>query len=195
MPPHSTLLLWSSNNNGSRRTSGGSLAIVGVLLYTLVFSPDGVSTAELLAELALELKELGHESRVLTTTPHYSVDLDARARQPLRREYLRLVQESDRDGVRVLHVRMRQKGLRVWSQIADYARFHLVSIMADAALRGPFDVVLVTSPRLTMGLAARCGIRERGRAGVAHAVQVASWSSVRRWRLDVVVGITRHVGG
>ena len=50
-----------------------------VLLLTLVFAPDGVSTAVLMTELALELRDLGHEVTVLTTTPHYNVEPEAPA--------------------------------------------------------------------------------------------------------------------
>ena len=58
-----------------------------ILLLTLVFSPDSVSTSVLMTELALELKKLGHELTVLTTTPHYNVEPEARQRQPLRRRW------------------------------------------------------------------------------------------------------------
>ncbi len=56
-----------------------------ILLHTLVFAPDGVSTAQLMSELAAELRDLGHEVVVLTTVPHYNADTEARAMQPLRR--------------------------------------------------------------------------------------------------------------
>jgi colanic acid biosynthesis glycosyl transferase WcaI len=121
----------------------------------LVFSPDGVSTAQLLTELALGLTALGHEITVLTSTPHHSLDLEARGRQPLRKKFGGLVQESNCDGARVLHVRMREKGSRVWSRVVDYACFHTVSVVVGTLLRERFDVVLTPSPPLTMGVGAR----------------------------------------
>jgi hypothetical protein len=42
-----------------------------ILIYTLVFSPDQVSNAYVLMNLVRGLKELGHEIKILTTTPHY----------------------------------------------------------------------------------------------------------------------------
>ena len=125
-----------------------------ILLYTLVFSPDGVSTAQLLTDLAVDLQALGHEVTVLTTTPHFNVDAEARARQPLGRRWGALLQESRCGGIPVYHVRMRDKGKRVLARLVDYAGFHGVSLVAGAVLGEGFDLVLAPSPPLTIGLGA-----------------------------------------
>ncbi len=39
-----------------------------VLIHTLIFSPDGVSTAYLYNDIALRLQQSGYEVVVLTTT-------------------------------------------------------------------------------------------------------------------------------
>ena len=52
-----------------------------VLVLSLVFPPDNVSTAVILGELSADLKAAGHQVSVVTTTPHYNRDLDAEARQ------------------------------------------------------------------------------------------------------------------
>ena len=44
-----------------------------ILIHSIVFSPDGVSTAYLYNDIALKFKESGYEVVVLTTTPHYNV--------------------------------------------------------------------------------------------------------------------------
>lgn len=54
-----------------------------VLIHSLVFSPDAVSTAYLYTDLAIELKRLCHEVAVLTTTPHFNVDPEQQKAQPL----------------------------------------------------------------------------------------------------------------
>ena len=41
-----------------------------VVIHSLVFSPDGVSTAYIYNDIALGFKNAGHEVLVLTTTPH-----------------------------------------------------------------------------------------------------------------------------
>ena len=132
----------------------GELTIARILLYTLVFSPDGVSTAQLLTELAAELQALGHDVTVLTTTPHFNVDVEARARQPLTRRWGALLQESRCGGIPVYHVRMRDKGTRVLGRLVDHAGFHAVSVFAGAVLGKGFDLVLAPSPPLTIGVGA-----------------------------------------
>src|SRR5512139_4171159 len=95
-----------------------------ILLLTLVFAPDGVSTSVLMTELALELQTLGHEVVVLTTTPHYNVEPEARARQPLARRWGGLLYHSELQGINVYHASMPIEGTRVSTRLLDYARFH-----------------------------------------------------------------------
>jgi glycosyltransferase involved in cell wall biosynthesis len=125
-----------------------------VLLHSLVFSPDGVSTAYLMTDLALELKRLGHDVSVLSTTPHYNLDLAADARQPRRRRALGLWFESHLEGMPVWHVTLPQKGNRVWARAFDYVRFHLVSLFMCLWTIGPQDIVIATSPPLSIGAVA-----------------------------------------
>jgi colanic acid biosynthesis glycosyl transferase WcaI len=125
-----------------------------VLLLTLVFAPDGVSTAVLMTELALELRALGHEITVLTTTPHYNVEPEARARQPLTRRWGGLLYTSDCQGIRVYHAAIPVKGERVGARLLDYLRFHAISTLAGLTVAGDYDLLLVPSPPLTIGLSA-----------------------------------------
>lgn len=126
-----------------------------VLLLTLVFAPDGVSTSVLMTELALELRSLGHEIVVLTATPHYNVEPEARARQPLRRRWGGMLYQSDCEGIPVYHASIPVKGSRVGARLLDYARFHAISTLAGLSrLAGDYDVILAPSPPLTIGLSA-----------------------------------------
>ncbi|NLF95082.1 MAG: glycosyltransferase family 4 protein, partial [Oligosphaeraceae bacterium] len=45
--------------------------MANVLILSLIFSPDNVSTAQLMAGLAAELESRGHTLAVISTTPHY----------------------------------------------------------------------------------------------------------------------------
>jgi colanic acid biosynthesis glycosyl transferase WcaI len=125
-----------------------------ILLLTLVFAPDGVSTSVLMTELALELQSLGHQVTVLTTTPHYNVEPEARARQPLTRQWGGLLYRSELQGIKIYHASMPIKGNRVSARLLDYARFHAISTMAGLLAAGRFDVILTPSPPLTIGLSA-----------------------------------------
>lgn len=55
-----------------------------ILIHSLIFSPDGVSTAYLYNDIALKFQENGYEVLVLTTTPHYNVVESQLAAQPLK---------------------------------------------------------------------------------------------------------------
>ena len=57
-----------------------------LLIYSLVFSPDGVSTAYLYNDIALGFLENGYEVTVLTTTPHYNLIQESIDRQPLKKQ-------------------------------------------------------------------------------------------------------------
>jgi colanic acid biosynthesis glycosyl transferase WcaI len=124
------------------------------LLLTLVFAPDGVSTSVLMSELALELQTLGHEVTVLTTTPHYNVEPEARAQQPLTRRWGGLLYESNYQAISVYHAAIPVKGSRVSARLLDYARFHAISTIAGLTVAGDYDVILVPSPPLTIGISA-----------------------------------------
>ncbi|MBX3016126.1 MAG: glycosyltransferase family 4 protein [Caldilineaceae bacterium] len=125
-----------------------------ILLLTLVFAPDGVSTAVLMTELAQELQQAGHQVTVLTTTPHYNVEPEARARQPLTPYWGRWLQRSELDGIPVYHAAIPVKGARVGARLLDYLRFHAISTLAGLFAVGRYDLLLVPSPPLTIGVSA-----------------------------------------
>ncbi|CAN5826913.1 hypothetical protein BH18ACI5_BH18ACI5_07450 [soil metagenome] len=131
-----------------------SLTLANVLILTLVFPPDSVSTAEIMADLALDLRDRGHSVTVLTTAPHYNRDATAEARQPLRPFLGRLLRRSDYQGVPVYHAAMPGKTPSVLKRIAGWLGFHLVSTIAGLVVIQRPDVMLVPSPPLSIGLSA-----------------------------------------
>jgi colanic acid biosynthesis glycosyl transferase WcaI len=125
-----------------------------VLVLTLVFPPDAVSTAQIMGELAADLTAMGHRVTVVTTTPHYNRDEDALARQPLRPWWGRLVQRSTSGGVEVYHTAMPQKTASVAKRLLAWGLFHLLSLVVAVGVVRRVDVILAPSPPLTMGVAA-----------------------------------------
>jgi colanic acid biosynthesis glycosyl transferase WcaI len=125
-----------------------------ILLVSYFFAPDGLSTAVLMSELAQDLQAKGHRVTVLTTTPHYNDEPEAVGRQPLRPHWGRWVQESELDGIRVLHVYAAPKGSRVWSRALDYVRYHVLGTLLGLLSVERPDVLLAPSPPLTIGLQA-----------------------------------------
>jgi putative colanic acid biosynthesis glycosyltransferase WcaI len=125
-----------------------------VLVLTLVFPPDGVSTAVIVGELSADLKTAGHDVTVVTTVPHYNRDAQAEARQPLLRLWGRLLYRSEFQGVRVLHVAMPRKTGKVLSRLLAWTQFHVISLIAAVSLVRRVDVIVAPSPPLTVGLCA-----------------------------------------
>ena len=125
-----------------------------IVLLSLVFRPDNVSTAHVMADLAADLVAAGHEVTVFTTTPHYNQDRGAEAAQPRRSYWGRLLQTSDYRGMRVFHAWMPRKGRSVLLRLLAWIWFHVVSTVAALVLARRPAVILVPSPPLTAGLSA-----------------------------------------
>jgi colanic acid biosynthesis glycosyl transferase WcaI len=121
-----------------------------VLIHSIVFSPDGVSTAYLYNDIALRFREEGYEVVVLTTTPHYNVLPSELIKQPLKKKVLGLFYESDFNGIRVLHVpqkKFRSSILR----IIGFIYWHVLSFFL-ALLQKDINLILSPSPPLTIGI-------------------------------------------
>ena len=116
-----------------------------------MFPPDGVSTAQIVGDLALDLQSRGHDVTVVTTTPHYNRDDIARARQPLTRFWGRLLQRSEYSGIITYHILVPQKGRSVVLRLFGWAVFHVMSTIVSARLVRRPDVILAPSPPLTIG--------------------------------------------
>ena len=123
-----------------------------ILILSLVGAPDGVSTSIIVSELAQDLQDKGHAVTVLTTVPHYNIDPDARAQQPLQRRWGGLFYRSDYHGIPVWHTYMRPKGNRIGGRLLDYMIFHVISLLLGLFVLPRQDVVLAVSPPLTIGV-------------------------------------------
>ena len=133
-----------------------------VLVVSLVFPPDGVSTAVIMGELSADLRRAGHEVTVITTVPHYNRDERAEARQPLARRWGGLLFRSDYHGISVLHVAMPRKTASVLRRLLAWTQFHVLSVLAALAHVRRADVIFAPSPPLTVGLVAwALGLRYR----------------------------------
>lgn len=123
-----------------------------VLILSLVFPPDAVSTSTLVSEIAKQLKHHGHRVTVLTTYPHYNLDTERQDKQKLQRKLAGLYHRSTYHDIPVWHTFMRKKGARVGGRIGDYLIFHAISLMLGVFAIGRQDVVLAVSPPLTIGI-------------------------------------------
>ncbi|KKX46799.1 hypothetical protein L950_0229930 [Sphingobacterium sp. IITKGP-BTPF85] len=62
-----------------------------ILIHSIAFFPDGVSTAYLYNDIAIAFKEAGYEVVVLTTTPHYNVVQDQLDKHPMKKNFWSLL--------------------------------------------------------------------------------------------------------
>jgi colanic acid biosynthesis glycosyl transferase WcaI len=125
-----------------------------VLLLSLVFPPDSVSTAQIMGELAIDLVKHGHRVTVISTIPHYNRDLETERRQPLRQKWGKLLYQSDFYGLTVYHSFMPAKGQNKLLRILAWAFFHFISITAGLTIVPRPSVIISPSPPLTIGLCA-----------------------------------------
>ena len=121
-----------------------------ILIHSIVFSPDGVSTAYLYNDIALGFKNAGYEVVVLTTTPHYNLIETALQKQPLNRKLFGLLYESDFDGIRVIHVPLKKYKSTI-IRIVSFIYWHFLSLIIGLSIK-KVDFILSPSPPLSIGL-------------------------------------------
>lgn len=121
-----------------------------ILIHSLIFSPDGVSTAYLYNDIALKFQECGYEVVVLTTTPHYNVVETKLLKQPLRWKVWGICKESSFHGIKVIHV-PQKKFKSTLLRIVGFLYWHIVSFFI-ALFQRNIDVILSPSPPLTIGI-------------------------------------------
>lgn len=126
------------------------MVIRKVLIHSIVFSPDGVSTAYLYNDIALRFREEGYEVVVLTTTPHYNVLPSELLKQPLKKKVFGLFYESDFNGIRVLHVPQRKFRSSIL-RIIGFIYWHVLSFFLGL-LQKDINLILSPSPPLTIGI-------------------------------------------
>jgi len=121
-----------------------------ILVYSLVFSPDGVSTAYLYNDLVLGFKNKGYEISVLTSTPHYNITKESLEKQPLRKKLFGLLYTSSLNGIMVYHIPLK-KYTNPLIRILSFVYWHALTFIIGLFLKRP-DIILSPSPPLTNGL-------------------------------------------
>lgn len=121
-----------------------------ILIHSIVFSPDGVSTAYLYNDIALKFKDNGYTVSVLTTTPHYNIIKEELAKQPLFSKLFGLYFTSNYNGIIVKHIP--QKKFKCTTlRIVGFVYWHIMSFILGLFEKN-VDIILSPSPPLTIGL-------------------------------------------
>ena len=121
-----------------------------ILIHSIVFSPDGVSTAYLYNDIALGFLNAGYEVVVLTTTPHYNLIDNALIKQPLVSKFFGIFYESSFDGIRVIHVPLRKYKSTI-VRILSFIYWHFLSLIIGCTIKN-IDFILSPSPPLSIGI-------------------------------------------
>lgn len=121
-----------------------------ILIHSLIFSPDGVSTAYLYSDIARRLHDEGHEVVVLSTTPHYNIVEEELARQPLKWKVPGICKTSNFHGIKVYHI-PQKKFKATLLRLFGFAYWHVIAFIIGLSIR-KVNVILSPSPPLTIGV-------------------------------------------
>lgn len=121
---------------------------IRILIHSIAFSPDGVSTAYIYNDLAEAFKERGFEVQVLTTTPHFN---EIETQQVLKKNLLGLFYKSIFKDIEVYHVWQKKYDLPLL-RIIGFFYWHIVAIFLGVFILKKADIILSPSPPLTIGL-------------------------------------------
>lgn len=120
-----------------------------ILIHSIAFSPDGVSTAYLYNDIALKFKEKGYEVVVLTTTPHFNIIKENVKKQNLKPKLFGLFFESKFNDITVKHI-PQKKFKSTLLRMFGFLYWHFASFILGL-LESKIDVILSPSPPLTIG--------------------------------------------
>lgn len=120
-----------------------------ILIHSLIFSPDGVSTAYLYNDIALAFRQAGYDVVVLSTTPHFNVVQEQLANQPMKWGIWGVYKKSFYCGIPVYHI-PQKKFKSTILRLVGFVYWHVISFIIGLGIRH-VDVILSPSPPLTIG--------------------------------------------
>ena len=117
-----------------------------VLIHSLIFPPDQVSTSYLYGDIVRKMRLAGFEVTVITTTPHYNYSDNFRDVSTFQL----LWRTSNFEGAKVYHI-SQKKSTKVILRIGYLLWFHFIFLILSLTIRH-FDYILTPSPPITSGL-------------------------------------------
>jgi len=138
------------------------IKLANILILSLVYPPDGASTANIIGGLAEGFAKAGHEVCVITSTPHYNIDREASIPIILRKYFLNLIYKSMNGRIRVYHIWMPRKSKNKFLRAVEWGWFCIVATLLPIFLINKIDFVFCCSPPLSIGLSADLISRAKG---------------------------------
>ncbi|MBF0234172.1 MAG: glycosyltransferase family 4 protein [Desulfamplus sp.] len=170
-----------------------------ILLLSLVFPPDSVSTAQIMGELAVDLSKKGHRVTVITTIPHYNCDFENEKNQPLLPKWGKILYKSQFKGITVYHIVMPPKAKNILWRIIAWVFFHIISIIAGWRIVPRPSIILAPSPPLTIGLCAWILGRLHSAPYIYNVQEIYPEIAIRlgvvrnRWIIDILYRLEKFV--
>jgi glycosyltransferase involved in cell wall biosynthesis len=141
-----------------------------VLIHSLVFSPDGVSTAYLYNDIAIGLIENGFEVVVLTTTPHYNLIESELVKQPISKRIFGLYSQSNFKGIKVYHIPIKKYKSTV-KRLFSFVYWHILSLAIGFSIK-KINFVLSPSPPLSIGFISLIIAKFKGAKAVYNVQEI-----------------------
>ena len=141
-----------------------------VLIHSIVFSPDGVSTAYLYNDIALGLTDNGFDVVVLTTTPHYNIIHSELENQPLSKKMFGLYYVSNFKGIQIYHIPLK-KYKSTLKRIFSFVYWHIASLILGLTLKR-ISFVLSPSPPLSIGFVSLMISKIKGAKAVYNVQEI-----------------------
>lgn len=112
-----------------------------ILIHSLIFSPDRVSTAYLYDDIALAFKNAGYDVVVFSTTPHFNLLKELLEKQPMK-----WGKKSLFNGIPVYHV-PQKKFKSTLLCLIGFVYWHIVSFFVGLFIK---NVDVIVSPSLSL---------------------------------------------
>ncbi len=141
-----------------------------VLIHSIVFSPDGVSTAYLYNDIALGLVDNGFDVVVLTTTPHYNIIKSELDKQPVKKKIFGLYYVSNFKGIPVYHIPLKKYKSTI-KRIISFVYWHIASLILGLTIK-KINFVMSPSPPLSIGFLSLLIAKIKGAKAVYNVQEI-----------------------
>ena len=163
-----------------------------VLIHTLVFPPDGVSTSYLYGDIACGFIDEGFDVIVITTTPHYNPP-DSISGYSFEKRFLGIYSTSFFNGAKVYHIPMK-KFRSVFLRLVSFIYWHFFSFLIGLRCK-KISYIISPSPPLTLGLVSLVLAKIKNAKSIYNVQEIYPDLLINKGYLDspVLIGILKKL--
>ncbi len=123
-----------------------------ILLLSLIFEPDVCSGSYIFSDLATEFVKMGHEVKVITTTPHYDEKNAFEKRKLLTKTKYKWLYKSNYNGAEVFHINVKPKKGNIIDRFVTFYKLQTKALKIAKKLKLDADVIYSQTPPMTIGM-------------------------------------------